>query len=65
MAHYFGDALAEIKKIKGKKDGHLDMESMPPFAVAENGGRDLGALISMLVVAVQQLTDRVEKLEKK
>lgn len=65
MAHYFGDALSEIKKIKGKDDGHLDMKTLPAFATAPNGGRDIGAMVSMLTVAVQQLAERIEKLEKK
>lgn len=63
MAYYFGDALTEIKKIKGKPDGNLDFGTMPKFAVAKDGGRDLGAMISMLIVAIQQLLERVEKLE--
>jgi hypothetical protein len=84
--YYFGDALTEIKKIKGLPDGHLDYSTLPPFArktivlKEDRGekdkddkpvltetcedGRDLGAMISMLTVAVQQLTERVEKLEK-
>lgn len=91
MAYYFGDAITEIKKIKGKSDGHLDYATLPPFArkiskipvyvttdVVNNGkitkkiekigekdeeSRDLGAMISILTVAVQQLVGRVEKLE--
>jgi len=65
MAYYNGDALSEIKKIKGKSDGHLDFDTMPKFAISKNGGRDLGAMISMLTVAIQQLTKRIETLEKK
>jgi len=89
MAHYFGDALSEIKKIKGKADGHLDFDTMPVFAkkmqekaiskviknkdgkeefiseIVMEEGRDLGAMISMLTVAVQQLLERIEILEKK
>lgn len=79
---YDGDALKEIKKIRGK-NGKLDHKTLPPFARKtivmpaekdEKGkvvrgersedGRDLGAMISMLTVAVQQLTDRIEKLEE-
>ncbi|MBE3126166.1 MAG: hypothetical protein IMZ57_10990 [Acidobacteria bacterium] len=62
---YKGDAIAEIKKIKTKPNGHLDMDSMPPFAVTPSGDRNLGAMVSMLTVAVQQLLNRLEKLEKK
>jgi hypothetical protein len=66
---YQGDAVSEIKKIKATKDGHLDFSTMPDFAVKDkeivgSEQRDLGAMISMLTVAVQQLTDRIEKLEK-
>lgn len=75
MAHYFGDAVNEIKQIKGKEDGHLDFATMPTFAkckckksvdglVIEEDARDLGAMVTMLVVAVQQLTARIEQLEK-
>jgi hypothetical protein len=64
VAHYFGDAVAEIKKIKGTTDGHLDFSTMPSFAVNEKG-RDIGATVTMLIVAIQQLADRIEKLEKK
>lgn len=92
MAYYFGDALSEIKKIKGKEDGHLDMSSLPTFAqrkttvqkkvtnekgkviLDENGhekftdepadGRDIGAMVSILTVGVQQLLGRIEELER-
>lgn len=82
-----GDALAEIKKIKGDGKGGIDHTSLPLFAQKEikhqlkqdkrlkkgdvqlnpvsEPGRDLGAMISILTVAVQQITDRLEKLEKK
>lgn len=85
MAYYFGDALKELKGIKGLPDGHLDFTTMPAFAKktrtlrtdsGEKDGkgdavfidavteeRDLGAMVSMLTVAVQQLTERIEKLE--
>lgn len=74
MAYYFGDALSDIKKIKGK-DGHLDMSSLPVFArktitrkdkdgkeIVEEG-RDIGAMVSILTKAVQELDDRLIKLE--
>lgn len=99
--YYFGDALAEIKTIKGTIGGHLDMTTLPTFAKIEKTvilkpevksepemsikidnkiitrpaikaspaitetvkERDLGAMVSMLTVAVQQLTSRLEKLE--
>lgn len=77
MAYYVGDALSEIKKIKATDDGHLDMDTLPSFAkkmtkrlIVDNErtevpGRDIGAMVSMLTVAVQQLTARIEELEKK
>ena len=53
MAYYFGNAVSDIKKIKGKDDGHLDLASLPSFARVktkddkgkEVDGRDLGAMI--------------------
>jgi hypothetical protein len=84
---YEGDALKDIKKIKGKK-GSIDHSTLPSFAKVinkvrhvvnkgkvgekpvfgeevEEEGRDLGAMISILTVGIQQLTQRVEALEKK
>ena len=29
MAYYFGNAVSDIRKIKGKSDGHLDISSLP------------------------------------
>jgi len=78
-----GDALSQIKKIKGNGNGEIDHTTLPEFTqkkvehkhtdkktkkeVIESveTGRDLGAMISMLTVAVQQITDRLEKLENK
>ena len=73
MAYYFGNAVSDIKKIKGKDDGHLDLASLPSFARVktkddkgkEVDGRDLGAMISILTKAVQELDERLDKLEKK
>jgi hypothetical protein len=87
-----GDALSELKKIKGK-NGKIDHATLPKMAQRETKeriytkdekrnkikdkdgkpiyedikvpGRDLGAMISILTVAVQQLTDKVEALEAK
>jgi hypothetical protein len=77
MAYYFGDALSDIRKIKGKKDGHLDMSTLPAFArktitrkdkdgkkITEDC-RDIGAMVSMLTKAVQELTERIEVLENR
>lgn len=89
---YEGDAVSEIKKIKGK-NGEIDHDTLPAFVKRKNSkpvktgkkikvsrkytnieidetcqeecvGRDLGATISMNTVAIQQLIDRIEKLEK-
>ena len=73
---YEGDALAEIKNIKGNGKGEIDHTSLPAIArrkikyikleeEVEEDGRDLGAMISILTVAVQQLTERIEQLESK
>lgn len=77
MAYYFGDALSDIRKIKGKKDGHLDMTTLPAFArktitrkdkdgkkITEDC-RDIGAMVSILTKAVQELTERIEVLENR
>lgn len=58
---YEGDALTEISRIKGK-NGEIDHATLPEFArirkivngtVEEN--RDIGGMVSVLTVAVQQL----------
>ena len=77
MAYYFGNAVSDIKNIKGKKDGHLDLASLPAFAkkkitykdkatgkVVTEDGRDLGAMVSMLTKAVQELDERIGELER-
>ena len=48
------------------KIGRLSDENDPKSDVieTEDGGRDLGAMVSMLTVAIQQLNGRIEKLEK-
>lgn len=61
---YEGDALAELAGIKAK-NGEIDHDTLPAFAKSADGGRDLGAMISMLTAAVQQLVARVETLEAK
>jgi hypothetical protein len=86
---YDGDALKEIKAIKGTTKGEIDHATLPSFARktktityrksstrdVEKGTeeveyetkteevRDLGAMVSILTKAVQQLTKRIEKLE--
>jgi hypothetical protein len=77
MSFYIGDAITEIKKIKPTTDGHLDFSTLPEFVkkmvirTDKDSGktilqeeRDIGATISMLTVAIQQLTKRIEDLEK-
>jgi len=64
MPYYTGDALTEIRKIKAKPDGRLDFDTMPAFAVSKDGCRDIGAMVSILTVAIQQLLERLEILEK-
>ena len=64
---YDGNALDEICKIKNKvkpKGGfEIDHDTMPEFARKGNE-RDLGAMISILTKGVQELTKRIEVLEK-
>jgi hypothetical protein len=84
---YSGDALSEIKNIKGV-DGKIDHKSLPEFVRTEKiydvfeeiekeidgkivieknkiseevkEGRDIGAMVSVLTVAIQQLQIMVE-----
>jgi septal ring factor EnvC (AmiA/AmiB activator) len=62
---YDGDALKELSEIKGK-NGEIDHSTLPEFArkVTAEGedGRDLGAMISMLVKAVQQIKDYLSQI---
>jgi hypothetical protein len=75
---YDGDAVKELKKIKGNGKG-IDHDTLPEFARASikytkhnkdgtkeeiiEDGRDLGAMISILTKAVQELDARLDKLE--
>lgn len=71
--HYTGDALAELRQVRGDRRKGIDHSSLPAFArrqVRTKGGgseegRDLGAMISMLTVAVQQLDARLDAVEGK
>lgn len=45
--------------------GEKDAENKPILEDTIEEGRDLGAMISMLTVAVKQLSERLEKVEKK
>ncbi|MHB8071515.1 MAG: autotransporter outer membrane beta-barrel domain-containing protein, partial [Candidatus Cryosericum sp.] len=74
--HFDGDALGAIKAIKGR-DGQIDHSTLPEFArkvfslmdsdgqITQEEGRDLGAMISMHTVALQQLAALVEELQAK
>ncbi len=77
--HYEGDALAELRQVRGKtrtvrgkQIKEIDHATLPAFArvTLQRGadkqpeeGRDLGAMVSILTVAVQQLADRLDALE--
>jgi hypothetical protein len=65
---YEGNAVEEIKKIKGNS-GNIDHSTLPEFARRTHAdgsdGRDLGAMISVLVKAVQELSAEVEALKQK
>jgi hypothetical protein len=64
--HFEGDALAALRGVKGKK-GQIDHGTLPAFARRQvrrsdgetEEGRDLGAMISILVAAVGQLEERI------
>lgn len=68
---YDGDALEELSRAKGDGEGGIDHSSLPMFAQKkvinqrnkglqsnEETGRDLGAMISILTKAVQQLIEK-------
>ncbi len=72
--HFRGDALAALKGIKEKKNGQIDHDTLPEFArrvislmngegqIFETPGRDIGAMVSIHTVAIQQLNAQVETL---
>ena len=77
---YFGDALDELRWASGSKAKGIDHGSLPKFAqktilgtrINEDGekedyqeeGRDLGAMVSVLTRAVQQLADKVDSQQR-
>ncbi len=70
--HFEGDALVELSKIKGTA-GDINHETLPLFArkIVKNEktnkdeeARDLGAMISILVKGVQQLTEEIDTLKQ-
>jgi hypothetical protein len=60
--YYEGDAMKELSAIRGK-DRKIDHTTLPKFAQAKNGERDLGAMISMLVAANQQIVAAMQDVE--
>lgn len=72
--HYKGDAVAALRGIRADAEGLVDHATLPPEArrtvhLVRDGediyeeGRDLGAMVSILTVAVQEMAARIEKLE--
>lgn len=54
---YEGDAIADVLKIKGD-NGEIDHSTLPDFTRVQidgEEGRDIGAMVSILTVAVQEL----------
>jgi hypothetical protein len=68
--HYDDDGLAALRGVRGR-NGKIDHASLPAFARRQvttmdgktEEGRDLGAMISILVAAVGQLEQRLSTLE--
>lgn len=67
-------ALSELRMVKNDKDGNIDHQTLPPFAKKrikmndrdkgerDADGRDIGAMISILTKAVQELDERIDKI---
>ena len=66
---YDDDALTELSKIKGTKDGEIDHETLPSFAQVnlEDGTieRDIGNMVSIITKAIQQIIRKFKKVETK
>jgi len=66
---YDDDALTELSKIKGTKDGEIDHETLPKFAQVnlEDGTieRDIGNMVSIITKAIQQIIRKFKKVETK
>ena len=78
---YTGNALDELRWVRGNRAQGIDHNSIPPFArkTIENTrtlpdgtvehyrepGRDLGAMISILTKAVQEIDDRMNAFERR
>jgi hypothetical protein len=68
---FVGDAITAIKQISHTRKREIDHTTLPAIAQSiyrnagkETVGRDLGGMISVLTVAVQQLIARIETLEE-
>lgn len=77
---YFGNALDELRWTSGSRAKGIDHSSLPKFAqktivgtrINEDGekedyqeeGRDLGAMVSVLTRAVQQLADKLDSQQR-
>ena len=63
---YDGPAIEEINKIKGK-DGKIDHKTLPESVLVvregQPDGRDLGAMISVLTKAVQEISTEFNELK--
>jgi len=66
---YDDDALTELSKIKGTKDGEIDHTTLPSFAQVslEDGTieRDIGNMVSIITKAIQQIIRKFKKVETK
>ena len=78
---YTGNALDELRWVRGNRAHGIDHNSIPPFArktikntrTLPDGtvehyhepGRDLGAMISILTKAVQEIDDRMNAFERR
>lgn len=66
---YDDDALTELSRIKGTKDGEIDHETLPKFAQVnlEDGTieRDIGNMVSIITKAIQQIIRKFKKVETK
>ena len=64
---YDDDALTELSKIKGTKDGEIDHTTLPSFAQVslEDGTieRDIGNMVSIITKAIQQIIRKFKKIE--
>jgi hypothetical protein len=67
---YDGNALADLRRVRSDRRGGIDHSSLPAFARKQvrrpdgsvEEGRDLGAMISVLTRAVQELDARLDAI---